>query len=122
MLLAWLWLWLAFVADRSLPSSLSLLSLSLSLSLVCEQADRSVSVKVLHNDKDCVDQGLGEVRLLTLLAERDPTGEVPLVRLLNYFYYKEHLLIVTEVCAEQNARTEEPPVVQQTHMQSLPYL
>ena len=29
-----------------------------------------------------------------------------MVRLLNYFYYKEHLLIVTEVCAEQNARTE----------------
>ena len=87
---------------------------------MCEQADRSVSVKVLHNDKDCVDQGLGEVRLLTLLAERDPTGEVPLVRLLNYFYYKEHLLIVTEVCVQNRTHAQrEPPVVQQTHMQSL---
>ena len=39
------------------------------------QTSKSVSVKVLHNDKDCVDQGIGEVRLLSLLAQRDPTGE-----------------------------------------------
>ena len=31
-----------------------------------QKAGRSVSVKVLHNDKDCVDQGIGEVRLFTL--------------------------------------------------------
>ena len=58
---------------------------------------RLVSVKVLHNDKDCVDQGVGEIRLLSLLREKDPAGEVPLVRLLDYFYYREHLLIVTEL-------------------------
>ena len=62
-----------------------------------EKHGRSVSVKCLHNDKDCVDQGVGEVRLLTLLKDKDPLGEVPLVRLLDYFYYKEHLLIVTEL-------------------------
>ena len=62
-----------------------------------ERDSRSVSVKILHNDKDCVDQGIGEVRLLTLLAERDPAGDVPLLRLIDYFYYKEHLLIVTEL-------------------------
>ena len=63
---------------------------------------------MLHNDKDCVDQGIGEVglllllserwphptltltkvRLLTLLSERDPLDTVPIVRLLDYFYYK----------------------------------
>jgi hypothetical protein len=58
---------------------------------------KSVSVKVLHNDKDCVDQGIGEVRLLSLLRERDMLAEVPIVRLHDYFYYKEHLLIVTEL-------------------------
>ena len=62
-----------------------------------EREGRSVSVKILHNDKDCVDQGIGEVRLLTLLAERDPGGRVPLVRLIDYCYYKEHLLIITEL-------------------------
>jgi len=56
-----------------------------------------VSVKVLRNDKDCVDQGLGEVRLLARIAAADAEGEQPLVRLLDYFYYKEHLLIVTEL-------------------------
>ena len=40
------------------------------------KAGHSVSVKVLHNDKDCIDQGIGEIRLLSLLAQRDPTGEV----------------------------------------------
>ena len=41
-----------------------------------EQDNRSVSVKVLHNDKDCIDQGMGEIRLLSLLAKRDPAAEV----------------------------------------------
>ena len=40
-----------------------------------------VSVKVLRNDKDCMDQ----------------RGEQPLLSMLDYFYYKEHLLIVTEL-------------------------
>ena len=51
-----------------------------------------VSVKVLRNDKDCVDQGLGEVRLLALVArsrEGSQSGsELPLLQLLDYFYYK----------------------------------
>ena len=56
-----------------------------------------VSVKVLRNDKDCLDAGLGEVKMLTLLATRDPNKEMPAVRLRDYFYYKEHLLIVSEL-------------------------
>ena len=58
---------------------------------------RMVSIKVLRNDKDCVDQGLGEVRLLARIAHQDAHAEQPLVRLLDYFYFREHLLIVTEV-------------------------
>ena len=56
-----------------------------------------VSVKVLRNDKDCMDQGLGEVRLLALIGQHDARGEQPLLSMLDYFYYKEHLLIVTEL-------------------------
>jgi serine/threonine protein kinase len=56
-----------------------------------------VSVKVLRNDKDCIDQGLGEVRLLARIAHQDAHAEQPLVRLLDYFYHREHLLIVTEL-------------------------
>ena len=56
-----------------------------------------VSVKVLRNDKDCLDAGLGEVRVLALIARQDPQGEQQLLRLLDYFYFKEHLIIVTEL-------------------------
>ena len=53
---------------------------------------KMVSVKVLRNDKDCVDQGLGEVRLLALIArsrEGSQSGsDLPLLQLLDYFYYK----------------------------------
>lgn len=60
---------------------------------------KMVSVKVLRNDKDCVDQGLGEVRLLALIARNreDSEADLPLLQLLDYFYYKEHLFIVTEL-------------------------
>ena len=52
---------------------------------------------MLRNDKDCLDAGIGEIKLLAHLARHDPNGEKPLVRLRDYFYYKEHLLIVTEL-------------------------
>ena len=58
---------------------------------------RMVSVKVLRNDKDCLDAGLGEVRVLALVGRQDPRGEQQLLRLLDYFYFKEHLIIVTEL-------------------------
>ena len=48
-----------------------------------------VSVKVLRNDKDCMDQGLGEVRLLALIGQHDARGEQPLLSMLDYFYYKD---------------------------------
>ena len=47
-----------------------------------------VSIKVLRNDKDCLDAGLGEVKVLALLARHDPFGDQQLVRLRDYFYYK----------------------------------
>ena len=59
--------------------------------------ERMVSVKVLRNDKDCFDAGLGEVRVLSLITQRDPLGQRQVLRLLDYFYYKEHLVIVTEL-------------------------
>jgi len=58
---------------------------------------RMVSVKVLRNDKDCLDAGLGEVRVLALISRLDPSGKHQLLRLLDYMYYKEHLIIVTEL-------------------------
>ena len=62
--------------------------------------DCQVAVKVLRNDKDTFDQGLGEIRILTDIAWRDPLGVVPILRLLDYFYFREHLIIVTELLHE----------------------
>ena len=47
-----------------------------------------VGIKVLKNEKDCFDQGLGEIRILALLAQSDPSGSQPVLKMLDYFYYK----------------------------------
>ena len=62
--------------------------------------DKLVGIKVLLNNKECFDAGLGEVRVLAHLMKKDPQGEQPIVRLLDYFYYREHLLIATELCGD----------------------
>ena len=61
---------------------------------------QSVSVKVMKNDKECLDAGLGEVRVLARLAQLDPQGQLPIIRLHDYFYLKEHLFIATELCCD----------------------
>jgi len=61
------------------------------------KAKRMVSVKVLRNDKDCLDAGLGEVKVLAHLASHDDVSSKPVLRLRDYFYYREHLFIVTEL-------------------------
>ena len=61
---------------------------------------RMVAVKVVRNGKDELDAGLGEVRALALINRHDPNAEQPLSHILHYFYYKEHLIIVTELLRE----------------------
>lgn len=60
--------------------------------------ERSVAVKVLRNDKACLDAGLSEIRVLAQLEKLlCPEEPAPHARLLDYFYFKEHLLIVTDL-------------------------
>ena len=56
-----------------------------------------VCLKVVKNSKDYFDQSLDEIRLLRLVNERDPRDEHGIVRLYDYFYYAEHLILVTEL-------------------------
>ena len=93
-----------------------------------------VGLKIMRNDKDCLDAGLGEVRIYAIIhralhgdAERDADQHVPssgggggdlssddaataalsewqreagrghLLRLLDCFYFREHLVLVTEL-------------------------
>lgn len=61
-----------------------------------EGGKRPVCCKVIKNNKDFVDQSLDEIRLLQHLNERDPDA-THVVHLLDYFYHKEHLFLVTEL-------------------------
>ena len=58
---------------------------------------RDCAVKVINNDKDSFDRGLAEIRTLLLLQARDGESDTRILRLLDYFYYREHLFIVTEL-------------------------
>ena len=57
----------------------------------------AVCLKIVKNSKDFFDQGLDEVRMLQLLNAADPDDSKGVVRLLDFFYFKEHLFIVTEM-------------------------
>ncbi|RNF01689.1 putative protein kinase [Trypanosoma rangeli] len=59
--------------------------------------DREVCLKVMRNSKDFFDQSLDEIKLLKLIDTAGNTEENCVVKLYDYFYYKEHMFIVTEL-------------------------
>ncbi|MFS7983008.1 putative dual-specificity kinase CMGC-DYRK-PRP4 family [Helianthus anomalus] len=56
-----------------------------------------VCVKIIKNNKDFFDQSLDEIKLLKIINKHDPSDKYHLLRLYDYFYYREHLLIVCEL-------------------------
>ena len=56
-----------------------------------------VCVKIIRNNKDFFDQSLGEIKLLKRLNSADPHDAHHVLRMLDYFYFREHLFIVTEL-------------------------
>ncbi|CAH9053018.1 unnamed protein product [Cuscuta europaea] len=56
-----------------------------------------VCVKVIKNNKDFFDQSLDEIKLLKFVNKNDPGDKYHVLRLYDYFYYREHLLIVCEL-------------------------
>ncbi|KAL8153545.1 hypothetical protein V2J09_011305 [Rumex salicifolius] len=56
-----------------------------------------VCIKVIKNNKDFFDQSLDEIKLLKYVNTHDPADRYHLLRLYDYFYYREHLLIVCEL-------------------------
>ncbi|CAI9113282.1 OLC1v1013855C1 [Oldenlandia corymbosa var. corymbosa] len=56
-----------------------------------------VCVKIIKNNKDFFDQSLDEIKLLKYVNKHDPGDRYHLLRLYDYFYYREHLLIVCEL-------------------------
>ncbi|GBF94468.1 hypothetical protein Rsub_07002 [Raphidocelis subcapitata] len=56
-----------------------------------------VCLKIIKNNKDYFDQSLDEIKLLRFVNAHDPNDEHHIVRLYDFFYYKEHLFLVCEL-------------------------
>ncbi|KAJ9535812.1 hypothetical protein OSB04_un001036 [Centaurea solstitialis] len=56
-----------------------------------------VCLKIIKNDKDFFDQSLDEIKLLKFVNKYDPADEHHILRLYDYFYFQEHLIIVCEL-------------------------
>lgn len=65
---------------------------------------RKVCLKIIKNDKDFVDQSLDEIKLLKFLEWNASNGntvngleDLHILKLYDYFYFREHLILVTEL-------------------------
>ncbi|EKX31033.1 hypothetical protein GUITHDRAFT_83483, partial [Guillardia theta CCMP2712] len=56
-----------------------------------------VCIKIIKNNKDFFDQSLDEIKILKYINAHDSRDEHHLLQLFDYFYFKEHLFIVTEL-------------------------
>ncbi|KAL3945328.1 MAG: hypothetical protein SGBAC_000604 [Bacillariaceae sp.] len=56
-----------------------------------------VCLKVIKNTKDFFDQSLDEIKILELLRQTGQVDENNIVKMKTFFYYREHLVIVTEL-------------------------
>lgn len=57
----------------------------------------AVCVKIIRNGKDMFDQGLDEVKMLQLLNAGCDPDEKHILRMFDFFYFKEHIFIVCEL-------------------------
>ena len=58
---------------------------------------RQVCLKIIKNDKDFIDQSLDEIKVLSLLHRAGADQTSNCLSMLNAVYWKEHLIIVTEL-------------------------
>lgn len=59
-----------------------------------------VCLKVIKNNKDFFDQSLDEIKLLQYINSHGDPDRHHVLRLIDFFYYKEHLFIVSELLKE----------------------
>ena len=59
-----------------------------------------VCLKVIKNSKEYFDQSLDEIKLLQFINSKGDPDRLHFLRLIDFFYYREHLVIVTELLRE----------------------
>lgn len=62
-----------------------------------QEGQEEVCLKVIKNTKDFFDQSLDEIKILELLRQTGKCDDNFIVRMKTFFYYREHLIIVTEL-------------------------
>lgn len=65
-----------------------------------EDEDEWVCLKVIKNNKDFFDQSLDEIKLLQFINSKGDPDDNHVLRVIDFFYYKEHLFIVSELLKE----------------------
>lgn len=71
------------------------------IDLVAEEHEPEwVCLKVIKNNKDFFDQSLDEIKLLQYINSHGDPDKHHVLRLIDFFYYKEHLIIVSELLKE----------------------
>lgn len=58
---------------------------------------KHLCLKIIENNKDFFDQSLDEIKILRILRENGNLGEHHILKLHDFFYFKEHLFLVTEL-------------------------
>lgn len=61
------------------------------------ESNKMVCMKIIKNEKDFFDQSLDEIKLLKYINVNGDVDENCVLRLYDYFYHKEHLIIITEL-------------------------
>ena len=56
-----------------------------------------VCLKIIENNKSYFDQSLDEIKVLNFVNSNGDPDELNFLKAIDYFYYKEHLIIVTEL-------------------------
>ena len=64
------------------------------------KTNHPVCVKIIKNSKDFFDQSLDEIKLLQYINRHGDADEHCVLQLYDYFYYKEHLFLVSELLRE----------------------
>lgn len=60
-----------------------------------------VCVKVINNQKETLDQGLDEIKIIKLLQKNwNDLDTKHIVKMLDFFYHREHLFIINELLGE----------------------
>ncbi|CAM9462665.1 unnamed protein product [Ectocarpus sp. 12 AP-2014] len=65
-----------------------------------ERGRDAVCLKVIKNNKDFFDQSLDEIKLLQRIKAGGDPDEHHVLHMLDFFYYEEHLVIVTELLGD----------------------